>query len=61
MFDLKVGLLLFIITSVVIIGVHLIVSSIDTYKKNKEVINFDDLEYKSMSLLIPCYNEAVRV
>ena len=35
MFDLKVGLLLFIITSVVIIGVHLIVSSIDTYKKNK--------------------------
>ena len=59
MFDLKVGLLLFIITSVVIIGVHLIVSSIDTYKKNKEVINFDDLEYKSMSLLIPCYNEAV--
>lgn len=59
MFDLKVGLLLFIITSIVIIGFHCIVASMDTYKKNKEVISFEGLEYKSMSLLIPCYNEAV--
>lgn len=53
------GILLFILAAIVIPLFHCCLAYFISKKKSYEVISFDGLDRKSMSLLIPCYNEEV--
>ncbi len=56
---MDLGILIFIISSVIIPIFYCITALIIYKQKNKEIINLNNLECKPISLLIPCYNESV--